>query len=98
MLHLQRLQLRVAQHRSAGRAPQPPAPRFKSGVDVVEVAVLARDAGGKPVTDLAREEITVLEDGVPQPLVAFERISLPSRPALAVPVAGAAGAESPRTR
>ena len=64
----------------SGQAPQPPAPRFKSGVDVVEVAVLARDGAGKPVADLTREEVTVLEDGVAQPLVAFERISLPGRP------------------
>jgi hypothetical protein len=34
------------------RATQQPAPRFKSGVDVVEVAVLARDREGRPITDL----------------------------------------------
>jgi VWFA-related protein len=69
----------------SGQASQPPAPRFKTGVDVVEVAVLARDSAGKPVTDLTREEITVLEDGVRQPLVAFERVALPARPAAVPP-------------
>jgi VWFA-related protein len=64
---------------------QDPAPRFRSGVDVVEVAVLARDSAGKPVTDLTREEIMVLEDGVRQPLVAFERVALPARPAALPP-------------
>ena len=68
-----------------GQARQDPAPRFRTGVDVVEVAVLARDSAGKPVTDLTRDEITVLEDGVPQPLVAFERVSLPARPAAVPP-------------
>ena len=64
---------------AAGQAPQQPAPRFRSGVDVVEVAVLARDRDGKPITDLTRDEITVLENGTPQALVAFEKVSLPVR-------------------
>jgi hypothetical protein len=42
---------------AAARASQPPAPRFRSGVDVVEVAVLAEDREGKPITDLTRDEI-----------------------------------------
>ena len=72
-------------YRSAA-ARQDSAPRFRTGVDVVEVAVLARDSAGKPVTDLTREEITVLEDGVRQPLVAFERVALPARPAAVPPL------------
>jgi VWFA-related protein len=68
-------------HRAlSGQAPQPPASRFKTGVEVIEVAVLARDGAGTPITDLTRGEITVLEDGVAQTLVAFERVSLPARP------------------
>jgi len=31
--------------------------------------LLARDRDGKPVTDLTRDEITVLENGAPQTLV-----------------------------
>ena len=42
---------------AAAPAPQQPVPRFRSGVDVVEVAVLAKDREGKPVTDLTRDEI-----------------------------------------
>jgi hypothetical protein len=34
------------------RATQQPAPRFRSGIDVVEVVVLARDREGRPITDL----------------------------------------------
>ncbi len=61
------------------QAPQQPAPRFRTGIDVVEVAVLVRDREGKPVTDLTRDEITVLENGAPQTLVAFEKVSFPVR-------------------
>jgi len=68
---------------AAAQATQPPPPRFRTGVDVVEVAVLVKDRDGKPVTDLARNEITVLENGAPQKLVAFERIALPARTAVA---------------
>jgi hypothetical protein len=53
------------------QATQPPSPRFRTGVDVVEVAVLVKDREGKPVTDLARNEITVLENGAPQTLLLF---------------------------
>ena len=66
---------------AAAQATQPPAPRFRTGVDVVEVAVLVKDGAGKPVTDLARNEITVLENGAPQTLVAFERVFIPPRAA-----------------
>ena len=51
---------------AGGQAPQQPVPRFRTGIDVVEVALLARDRDGKPVTDLTRDEITVLENGAPQ--------------------------------
>ena len=75
---------------AGGQAPQQPVPRFRTGIDVVEVALLARDRDGKPVTDLTRDEITVLENGAPQTLLAFEKISIPvvanDRPQRAVQV------------
>ena len=64
---------------SAGAQEQPP--RFKAGVELVEVALLARDRDGTLVTDLRRDEVTVLEDGVAQAIVAFERVALPVRAA-----------------
>lgn len=76
---------------AAARTPQQPAPRFRSGVDVVEVALLARDREGRPITDLTRDEVSVLENGTPQTLVGFEKISVPTRqdvgpePAMRVP-------------
>jgi Ca-activated chloride channel family protein len=46
-------------------------------VALVLVPVVVRDATGRPVVDLRREEFTVLEDGVPQPLEAFGREERP---------------------
>jgi VWFA-related protein len=62
-------------------AAQVPPPRFQSGVEAVEVTLLVRDERGRPVTDLREDEITVLDKGVPQRIVAFARVSLPIRPA-----------------
>ena len=76
----------------AAPTAQPPAARFRSGIDVVEVAVLAKDREGKPINDLTRDEISVLENGTPQTLVAFEKVSFPVRqeampgPAVQVPL------------
>jgi VWFA-related protein len=63
-------------------ARQVPDSRFRSGVAVVEVTVLVRDDAGRPVTDLRAGDVTVLENGVAQKIVAFERISLPPPPVL----------------
>jgi VWFA-related protein len=60
-----------------GLAGQTATPTFRSGAVVVEVAVLARDQAGRPVTDLTRAELTVAEEGAPQEIVAFDRISVP---------------------
>lgn len=50
-------------------------PTFRTGTTLVEVsAVVTRD--GRPVTDLRADEITVLDNGQAQPIVAFERVDL----------------------
>ena len=56
---------------------QPARQPFRSGAVVVQVSVLARDQSGRPVTDLTRADVTVTEEGTPQEIVAFDRISLP---------------------
>ena len=66
--------------RLAGQAPQP---RFKSGVDVVEVTLLARDGRGQLVTDLTQSDLQLFENGAPQSIVAFERVMIPPPPAAA---------------
>jgi VWFA-related protein len=57
--------------------PQQAQPTFRSGVELVEVAVLVRDQNGKLVRDLTRAGFQIVEDRVPQTIVAFEQVSLP---------------------
>jgi Ca-activated chloride channel family protein len=58
-------------------------PTIKVDADVVNIAFTARDTHGRPVTDLTRDEIEVLEDGVIQPIRFFGSPSdLPLRLAL----------------
>ena len=56
-----------------GQAP----PSFRSGVDLVEIAVIVRDANGSSITSLGREDFTITERGVPQRIAVFDRVSLP---------------------
>lgn len=62
---------------AASRAAQP---QYRSGIDLVEIAVLARDDSGRPVTDLRAADLEVLEDGVRQEIAALNRVSLPIHP------------------
>ena len=50
---------------------------FKSGVDVVNLAVTVTDAKGRFITDLGERDFEVLEEGVQQPLTIFTREELP---------------------
>jgi len=56
-------------------AAQQPSPTFRAGANYVRVDMYAsRD--GKAIEDLTREEIEVLEDGVPQKIDAFEHVKV----------------------
>ena len=62
---------------------------IRVGVNLVNVTFVARDAGGKAVTDLAREEVEVFEDGVPQTVAFFARSAdVPLALAIAVDFSG----------
>jgi hypothetical protein len=52
-------------------AQQPPAPAFRTGVELVQVSVIAQDNQGNPVTDLRREEFKILHNGVSQEIRLF---------------------------
>jgi VWFA-related protein len=72
---------RAAQQPAApGTAPQPqqpPTPTFRLGASYVRVDVYpTRD--GEAVQDLERGDVELLEDGVPQTIEQFERISVQS--------------------
>jgi Ca-activated chloride channel family protein len=62
---------------------QSPAPKqsrvaiFKTGVDVVNLAVTVTDPRGRFITDLGEHDFEVLEEGVRQPLTIFTREDLP---------------------
>lgn len=65
--------------RQAGRAPSsaqspgspastPRGPRFTGGVDLVSLDVCVRDASGRFLSGLSRDDFLVLENGTPQPI------------------------------
>ena len=66
----------------APAAQQPPAsqPTFRSGVIIVPVDVRVLDRNGRPVTDLKKEDFTVLEDGAPQEIRHFSARGLVPMP------------------
>ena len=51
--------------------------QFSAGTELVEVYVSVSDAAGRPVTGLAREAFTVLEDGVAQEVTTFAAGTMP---------------------
>ena len=60
-------------------AAQEPVPRFRSGVDLVDVDVSVLDDNRLPVRGLTVDDFTILEDGEPRPIVAFSAVELPPR-------------------
>jgi VWFA-related protein len=56
-------------------APDPQRPTFRLGANFVRVDVYPT-RNGEPVADLAQGDFELLEDGVPQTIAQFERISL----------------------
>jgi VWFA-related protein len=64
--------------RAAPQAPQ----QFRAAVDVVEVTVTVTDEDGRPVSNLTREDFTILDEGRPQAISVFGRmgLALPSPP------------------
>jgi Ca-activated chloride channel family protein len=70
--------LSVATVALSAAAPQVRDPNaFKSGIDVTGVTVTVRDAEGRLVTGLAREDFEVFEDGDPQAITQFTHERVP---------------------
>ena len=57
---------------------QPPATTFRAGVEIVRLDVRVTDAEGRPVTDLRQDEVELVEEGDPRPVVLFQRIEEPA--------------------
>ncbi len=45
---------------------------FRSSLDLVSVAVVARDGSGRPITGLSASDFEVLDDGVVRPILQFQ--------------------------
>lgn len=52
-------------------------PQFRSGIDLVQVDVSVLDRGRRPVRGIGQSEFTVLENGKPQEIVAFQAVDMP---------------------
>jgi VWFA-related protein len=61
----------VVRPRSAEAAPQAPEARFRSAVDLVNVAAVVKDRRGRFVRNLEPADFVVVEGGQPRPIVGF---------------------------
>jgi VWFA-related protein len=48
---------------------------FRSGVDLARLDVRITDASGKPIPDLRQDEVSVVENGVPRPVLLFHHVA-----------------------
>lgn len=81
---------------TSASAQQGPQSTFRSGVDLVTIDVVATGANGAPVHDLTAADFELLEDGIAQPIQAFQFINLAtasSAVAAAMPPAGVSSNE-----
>src|SRR5204862_1031847 len=60
-------------------AQSQPQSTFRSGIDIVRLDVSVLDKERMPVRGLTAADFTVLEDGKPQPIVAFDAVDVPDR-------------------
>lgn len=76
--------LLLSQTSTAPQTPvsQQPVTSFRTGIDVVSLNVAVTDAEGHYVTDLAKADFQVFEDGVQQDVAFFSRENLPIAMAL----------------
>jgi len=63
-------------------------PRFKAGVDLVQIDVVAVDKDGHPIRGLTAADFTLLDRKKPQPITTFKEVTIPSSdaPGAAVPL------------
>ena len=58
-------------------AGQTRPPQFRSGIDIVQVDVSVLDRDRRPVRGIAASEFTILENGKPQEVAAFQAVDMP---------------------
>jgi VWFA-related protein len=59
----------------------PPSITFRTTANLVVLDAVVKDRDGKPVTNLTKDDFTVLEDGVVQTIASFESASSKDKPA-----------------
>lgn len=64
---------------------QQPPPRFRGGVELVQLDVAVLDRNRRPVPNLTAADFTILEDGKPRPIVAFKELTAPDPDGSLVP-------------
>ena len=52
-------------------AAQDSTPVFRAGTTLVEFTIVATDRDGQPVTDLTQNDVTIVQNGKPQPVAFF---------------------------
>src|SRR5262245_41683142 len=78
----------------AGTPSRAQAPVFASRAELVVLSATAVDEKGRPVTNLKRQEFTVLEDGRPQAIAHFsEGPAVAARVLILVDASGSMNAE-----
>jgi Ca-activated chloride channel family protein len=70
-------------------------PTFAAGVEVVSLNLVVTDPGGRQVPGLKPDDITLLEDGVPQPISLFAQEEWPIRLQVLLDGSGSMGATLP---
>ena len=80
---------------SGAQSPQSSDPRqvFRTGVDLVRLDVSVLDKNRQPIHGLSAADFTVIEDGKPQPIVAFAAVDIPSPPPVAAEWMRAVGSD-----
>jgi VWFA-related protein len=69
-----------AQPPPGGQAPRPAdaPPTFRAGVELVRLDVQVTDRNDRPISDLRQDEVEVLEEGNPRPIVFFQHVEEPA--------------------
>src|SRR5471030_2265733 len=69
----------------AAAAVQSQRPLFRAKTDLVELDVTVLDKDHQPVHGLTEKDFTILEDGKPQTIAAFDAVDLPTTTSAAAP-------------
>jgi VWFA-related protein len=75
-----------------------PTPVFPRDIEVVTVDVVVTDKNGNPVTDLSREDFTVLDEGQPREIVSFDVVTTEAQDPIEPPAPGTEPSSPPRPR